>query len=78
MLCTILFIIITSVVINKTHTFFYIVTIGGIMGHAMCTGLAVVGGKLLAAKISERQVALAGGILFWVFAIHSLVTGPEN
>ena len=47
------------------------------MGHAMCTGLAVIGGKLLAERISERQVALAGGILFWLFAIHSLATGPE-
>ena len=28
------------------------VSIGGIIGHALCTGLAVVGGKLLAARIS--------------------------
>eukprot|EP00471_Norrisiella_sphaerica_P001877 CAMPEP_0184478340 /NCGR_PEP_ID=MMETSP0113_2-20130426/401_1 /TAXON_ID=91329 /ORGANISM="Norrisiella sphaerica, Strain BC52" /LENGTH=340 /DNA_ID=CAMNT_0026856099 /DNA_START=97 /DNA_END=1116 /DNA_ORIENTATION=+ len=46
------------------------VTIGGTLGHAMCTGLAVVGGRLLATKISEQQVAFFGGILFWVFAIH--------
>lgn len=52
------------------------VTIGGIIGHAACTGLAVLGGRLLATRISERQVALAGGILFLVFAAHSLYTGP--
>lgn len=52
------------------------VTIGGVIGHAFCTGLAVVGGRLLATKISERQVALAGGILFLIFALHSVYQGP--
>ena len=52
------------------------VSVGGILGHACCTGLAVVGGRLLATKISERQVALAGGVLFLVFAAHSLYVGP--
>ena len=52
------------------------VTIGGVLGHGMCTGLAVVGGRLLATKISERTVAIAGGALFIVFAVHSLWTGP--
>ena len=28
------------------------VVLGGIIGHAMCTGMAVVGGKLLATRIS--------------------------
>merc|ERR1719160_1115435 len=27
---------------------------GGVVGHAMCTGLAVVGGRMLAARISEK------------------------
>lgn len=53
------------------------VTIGGVLGHAMCTGLAVVGGRLLATKISERTVAIAGGILFIIFALHSVWTGPD-
>ena len=52
------------------------VTIGGTLGHALCTGLAVVGGRLLATRISEKQVALAGGVLFIVFALHSVYTGP--
>ena len=29
--------------------------------HAMCTGLAVVGGRYLAGKIPERTVLFAGG-----------------
>merc|ERR1719487_764360 len=54
------------------------VTIGGVVGHSMCTGLAVVGGRMLAAKISERTVLIAGGILFLVFGIHSCWTGPAE
>ena len=52
------------------------VTIGGTLGHAMCTGLAVVGGRMLATRISERQIALAGGLFFLLFAILGLIYGP--
>jgi putative Ca2+/H+ antiporter (TMEM165/GDT1 family) len=52
------------------------VTLGSFVGHAACTGLAVVGGRLLATRISEKQVALAGGIVFLLFAAHSLYMGP--
>ena len=53
------------------------VTLGGIIGHALCTGLAVVGGRLLASRISEKSVAIAGGCLFLIFALHSLWAGPQ-
>lgn len=52
------------------------VIFGGLIGHAMCTGLAVLGGRMLAARISERTVALVGGILFLLFALHSFIVGP--
>ena len=52
------------------------VTLGGTIGHAFCTGLAVLGGRFLANYISERSVALAGGTLFWIFALHSYYVGP--
>lgn len=42
---------------------------GGIIGHGICTGLAVIGGRLLASSISEKAVALMGGILFIAFAV---------
>ena len=50
---------------------------GAFVGHAGCTALAVIGGRLLASRISERLVALSGGILFLLCAIHSVVVGPD-
>lgn len=49
------------------------VIVGGVIGHAICTGLAVVGGRLLASRISEKAVALMGGILFLTFAILTVI-----
>uniref|UniRef100_A0A7S3HLT5 GDT1 family protein n=1 Tax=Spumella elongata TaxID=89044 RepID=A0A7S3HLT5_9STRA len=54
------------------------VVLGGLIGHAFCTGLAVIGGKMLAAKISERTVAIIGGILFLIFGVTSIFFGPED
>ena len=54
------------------------VTLGGILGHALCTGAAVMGGKHLATHIDERLVAICGGLLFLAFGAHSLWSGvPE-
>jgi putative Ca2+/H+ antiporter (TMEM165/GDT1 family) len=44
----------------------------------MCTGLAVVGGKFLASRISEKTVTIVGGVLFLIFAFHSFAFGPES
>eukprot|EP00984_Skeletonema_dohrnii_P038096 scaffold40930_cov122-Skeletonema_dohrnii-CCMP3373.AAC.1 len=38
------------------------VTIGGCIGHSICTGMAVVGGRMLASRISEKTVAFYGGL----------------
>ena len=43
----------------------------------MDAGLAVIGGRLIASKISEKTVSYIGGALFMIFAIHSFVVGPE-
>ena len=56
----------------------YGVTIGAIVGHAFCTSLAVIGGKILALKISQRLVAVVGGMLFIVFAWHALIFGAPG
>jgi len=48
------------------------VFVGAFLGHCLCTGFAVMGGKYLSDKISERTVNLSGGILFLLFGIHNL------
>lgn len=51
------------------------VTLGGIVGHAICTGAAVLGGRHAAAHIDERTVHLVGGALFVAFGIHAAYVG---
>jgi len=50
----------------------YFVFVGAFLGHVLCTCLAVVGGKYLANKISERTVNICGGLLFLLFGFHNL------
>jgi putative Ca2+/H+ antiporter (TMEM165/GDT1 family) len=47
------------------------VILGGILGHTICTGIAVLGGRLLAQRISVRTVTLIGGIVFLLFAFSA-------
>lgn len=54
------------------------VSIGGTIGHALCTGLAVMGGRLVAQKISVRTVTLVGGVVFLIFAASALFMGDEG
>jgi len=48
------------------------VNVGGILGHSLCTGMAVIGGRMLAAKIEEKTVTKWSGIIFLMFGVHSL------
>ncbi|XP_061834100.2 putative divalent cation/proton antiporter TMEM165 [Nerophis lumbriciformis] len=54
------------------------VAVGGTLGHCMCTGLAVVGGRMIAQKISVRTVTIIGGIMFLAFAFSALFIKPEG
>ena len=54
------------------------VSVGGILGHAICTGSAVIGGRLLASKISVRHVTLLGGVVFIIFAFIAIGIGPDE
>ncbi|KZV19495.1 hypothetical protein F511_06357 [Dorcoceras hygrometricum] len=53
------------------------VVLGGILGQALCTPAAVLGGKSLAKQISEKIVALSSGVLFIVFGIQSFLSTLE-
>lgn len=55
-----------------SHKEFFGVVLGGCIGHAMCTGLACVGGRMLATKISEKSATTFGGAVFLIFGVHSL------
>lgn len=55
----------------------YGVCVGGILGHALCTGLAVMGGKFIATRISVKTVTLTGGVVFILFALSALLMNPD-
>ncbi|XP_057422742.1 GDT1-like protein 4 [Lotus japonicus] len=54
------------------------VVLGGILAQTLCTTAAVMGGKSLASQISEKVVALSGGVLFIVFGIQSFLSPVES
>lgn len=52
------------------------VCVGGVLGHTICTGLAVICGALIAKKISVRMVTLIGALIFLGFAVASIFIDP--
>ncbi|KAK8479599.1 hypothetical protein V6N11_013499 [Hibiscus sabdariffa] len=54
------------------------VVLGGILGQALCTVAAVLGGKSLASRISEKIVLLSSGVLFIIFGIQSFLSPVES
>lgn len=56
----------------------YGVIVGGVLGHSLCTGLAVIGGRMIAQRISVRTVTLIGGVVFLLFAFSALFMSPTE
>lgn len=56
----------------------YGVIVGGTLGHALCTGLAVIGGRMIAQRISVRTVTIVGGIVFICFAFSAFFITPND
>uniref|UniRef100_A0A8C9NZT9 GDT1 family protein n=1 Tax=Spermophilus dauricus TaxID=99837 RepID=A0A8C9NZT9_SPEDA len=56
----------------------YGVAVGGTVGHCLCTGLAVIGGRMIAQKISVRTVTIIGGVVFLAFAFSALFISPDS
>jgi len=54
----------------------YGVLIGATLGHAICAAIAVICGKLIAGRISERLLTGVGGALFLVFGAITLLEMP--
>lgn len=68
---------ITTIILSARENLWGVIT-GGIIGHAICTGLGVVGGRMIAQKISVRTVTLIGGVVFILFAITSSIWDPNS
>lgn len=49
------------------------VTLGAILGHAICAAIAVACGRLVCGRISERTITALGGGLFLVFGLVGLI-----
>lgn len=54
------------------------VLFGATLGHSICTGIAVIGGRMIAQRISVKTVTLIGGLFFLLNAAFSLATGPGS
>ncbi|XP_073824991.1 putative divalent cation/proton antiporter TMEM165 isoform X2 [Musca autumnalis] len=67
----------TTIILATTKDVYGVIT-GGIIGHSICTGLAVIGGRMVAAKISVRTVTIVGGIVFLGFALYALIVKPDD
>ncbi|XP_067637310.1 putative divalent cation/proton antiporter TMEM165 isoform X3 [Eurosta solidaginis] len=67
----------TTIILAASKNVYGVIT-GGIIGHSICTGLAVIGGRMVAAKISLRTVTIIGGIVFVGFAVYALVVKPDD
>eukprot|EP00698_Gefionella_okellyi_P025563 TRINITY_DN9411_c0_g1_i1.p1 TRINITY_DN9411_c0_g1~~TRINITY_DN9411_c0_g1_i1.p1 ORF type:complete len:226 (-),score=48.82 TRINITY_DN9411_c0_g1_i1:115-792(-) len=65
---------VATIALSAVHDTFGVMA-GGFIGHALCTTGAVIGGRLVARYVTERTVTLAGGVLFVLFGLWSLVMG---
>lgn len=54
------------------------VTLGGCVGHCICTGAAVLGGRQLAQVIDEKTVNIVGGVMFLFFGALTWYEGVED
>jgi putative Ca2+/H+ antiporter (TMEM165/GDT1 family) len=69
---------ITTIALATEETF--VVLVGALLGHFVCTSTAVLGGKMISSKISEKYVILSvifkirlcGGVLFVLFGLHNM------
>ncbi len=57
---------ISTIALATTHTPMA-VTLGAILGHGICAGIAVLSGRWIAAYLSERLLTALGGLLFLIF-----------
>ncbi|KZP17199.1 UPF0016-domain-containing protein [Athelia psychrophila] len=59
---------IATIALGAAHNV-YLVTAGTVLGHSMCTALAVIGGRYVSTKISVKHVTFGGAVLFLIFGV---------
>ncbi|GAA6032558.1 hypothetical protein JCM8097_004815 [Rhodosporidiobolus ruineniae] len=59
---------ITTIALAAAHNV-WIVTFGTTLGHCVCTGMAVIGGRWVSQHISIKHVTLGGAVLFLIFGL---------
>ncbi|AQZ09512.1 GDT1 (YBR187W) [Zygosaccharomyces parabailii] len=59
-----------SIIAMASDSDYWFVIIGAVVGHLLCSCVAVIGGRFLASKISMRTVTLGGAFSFFIFAVH--------
>lgn len=51
---------------------------GGVLGHALCTGLAVLVGRFVAQRIPVKWLTYVGGATFLLFAVFTFLGNPDS
>ncbi|BGP32857.1 GCR1-dependent translation factor 1 [Rhodotorula toruloides] len=59
---------ITTIALGAAHNV-WVVTVGTTLGHSVCTGGAVLGGRWISQHISIKHVTLGGAVLFLIFGV---------
>ena len=67
---------ISTIILGARENIFGTV-LGGTLGHGLCTGLAVIGGRMISQRISVRTVTLVGAFVFMFFAFSAFFIGPD-
>jgi Ca2+/H+ antiporter, TMEM165/GDT1 family len=68
---------ISTIILGARENMFGTV-LGGTIGHALCTGAAVIGGRMIAQRISVKTVTLVGAFVFLFFAFSAFFIDPEE
>jgi len=52
------------------------IIIGATLGHGVATSGACIGGRMVAKRISERTIAILGGLIFLIFGVMAIFDDP--
>ncbi|GAA49121.1 transmembrane protein 165 [Clonorchis sinensis] len=67
----------TTIVLAATKSVSGVI-VGGILGHAVCTGLAVLVGRFVAQRIPVKWLTYIGGTTFLLFGIFTFLGDPDS